>query len=221
MPIDIKKVQKATDDFFNQFEPKEVEEEQAAPAPRDFYEEYQDAYSKQPEMPHGARAKVAIDADVVLNKLPMYYKAAKHTVDQLMRNGEKSRAQMTRDAYMNEKFLPAITALVHTNSADALMNASGILDLLDSYAMVNGGQAKGFTRSFVRSLYGSDVGGSEPFSDSVTRECVEDLKRLVATNNIRTAVGRATKMLQKIDNGEQSANSDDYALIQKVALLGQ
>ena len=221
MPIDMKMVQKATDDFFKQFEPKEVDEEQAAPAPRDFYEEYQDAYSKQPEMPHGARAKVAIDADVVLNKLPMFYKAAKHNIDQLLRNGEKSRAQMAKDTYMNEKFLPAIEALVRTNSADSLMNATGILDLLDNYAMVNGGQAKGFTRSFVRSLYGNDVGNSEPFSDSVTRECVEDLKRLVADNNIRTAVGRATKMLKRIDNGEQSANSDDYTLIQKVALLGQ
>lgn len=221
MPLDRNKIEKATQEFFKQFEPKEVEEEVATPSPRDFYEEYNDLYSSRGESTHGARAKVAIDAEVVLNKLPMYYKVAKHEADRLEKQGERGLARIARDQYMQEKFMPVVEALVRTNSADALMNASGIMELLDGFALVGNGRANGFTRSFIRSLYGSEVGGTEPFSDSVTREGVAELKRLVATDNIRTAIGKATKMLQRIDAGEQSANSDDYEIIQKVALRGQ
>ena len=222
MAIDVKKIERATEDFFKTLDNGKGEEQETAPAsPRDYYEEYNDLYSQKRDSGHGARAKVAIDAEVILGKLPALYKAAKHESDRLMAQGEKGYAKMVRDQYMNEKFLPAVEALIRTNSVDSVMNATSILNLLDGYALIEGGSAKGFTRSFVRSLYGSEVGDSEPFSDSQTRECVRELKRLAAEGNIRAAIGKATKVLKKIDSGDQSANIDDYNLIQKIALRGQ
>lgn len=222
MAIDVKKIEKATEEFFSGFKNEEGKEQETAPAsPRDYYDEYGELYSQRRDSGHGARAKVAIDAEVVLNSLPALYKAAKHESDRLVAQGEKGYAKMVRDQYMNEKFMPAIEALIRTNSVDSVMNATTILDMLDKYALIDGGSAKGFTRSFVRSLYGTEVGDSEPFSDSQTRECVAELKRLAADGNIRAAIGKATKVLKKIDSGDQSANSDDYELIQKIALKGQ
>lgn len=221
MRIKEKDVLKYTDEFFSQFEPKEAPEEAVPAAPRDLYTEYQDVFRKQRPMPHGARAKVSLDAEVSLKGMKAQYEAAKHQSEMLEARGEKGLAKMVREQYMQEKFLPAVEALILTNSVDDIMNATNILDLLDSYAMTDAGKAKGFTRSFIRSLYGEEIGLTSPNSDSVVREGVDTIKGLVYSGNIRAAIGKATKMLERIDSGEQIASNEDYELIQKVAMRGQ
>lgn len=221
MRIKVKDVLRYTDEFFSQFEPKEVPDEAAPAAPRDIYSEYQEVYRRQRPVMHGAKAKVSIDAEVSLKGMKAQYEAAKHQSEMLEKKGEKGLAKMVRDQYMQEKFLPAVESLIMANSVDDIMNATGILDLLDSYAMTDAGKAKGFTRSFIRSLYGEEVGTVTPRSDSVVRDGVETIQRLVYAGSIRAAIGVATKLLERIDAGEQLASAEDYELIQKVAMRGQ
>ena len=211
------KILKATDQFFKQFEPKEVPD--LPPAPRDYYTEYKKQYRKLGDMdfPNGARGKVLVGANETVRTLKQAYLVAKERSERLAANGDNSRAQMVIDQYMNERFMPAIEAIVRTNSADELINSKESLDALDKYVLTPRGSGKGFTRAFVQSLYDEELGGTVSKSDMEVRHAVEEIKDLTFRGQVRSAVGKATKLLQQIDMGAHMADGDDYALLLKVA----
>lgn len=211
------KILKATDQFFAQFEPKEVPD--LPPAPRDYYTEYKKQYRKLDGMnfPNGASGRVLIGSTEAIRTLKQAYLVAKERSDRLKANGDNTRAQMVVDQYMNERFMPAIEAIVRMNSADELMNSKESLDALDEYALTPRGSGKGFTRAFVQSLYNEELGNTVPKSDMEVRHAVEEIKGLTFRGNVRSAVGKATKLLRQIDMGAHMADGDDYALLLKVA----
>lgn len=211
------KILKATDQFFAQFEPQEVPD--LPPVPRDYYTEYAKQYRKLDGMnfPNGSSGKVLINANEVIRTLKQAYLVAKERAERLANNGDTSRAQMVIDQYMNENFMPAIEAIVRTNSADELLNSKESIDALDEYVLTPNGSGKGFTRSFVQSLYNEELGGTIAKSDMEVRHAVEEIKELAFKGQVRSAVGKATKLLQQIDMGAHQADEDDYALLLKVA----
>lgn len=171
--------------------------------------------------PRGARAKVSAEIDIIINKrLKRAYNIARETVEALLNNGDTARARMAQDQYMNEKFLPVLEAMTHTVPSDELLNASGALEKLDKYVLTQGGSPAGFSRAFIKQLYAMDMGRTETMSDNFIAESVERLKKLVGSNQIRAAVGLATKMLGLINKGQHMASKDDYELIMKIAERG-
>ncbi len=178
------------------------------------------------ETPRGAAPKVAKNASGVLEglgsikSLSQSFRAAKHASERLTANGETARASMVRDQYMNEKFLPAIEALIGLNSIDELLNAKDVLKKLDELVLIQGGRADGYTAQYIRSLYGSELGQIQTHSDCYIRRSIGDMKVACARGNIRYAISLAKKMLDSVDNGEHSATEDDYQLISKVASRG-
>lgn len=211
------KILKATDDFFKQFTPQEVPD--LPPAPRDFYTEYEKEYRElgKKDFPHGASGKILIDVDVALKPLRAAFNVAKDRMERLKANGDSGRAQMVLAQYMNERFMPTVEALVRTNSADELLNSKECLDTLDEYVLIPSGSGKGFTKQFVRSLYNDELGSTAPTSDMEVRLAVEEVKELTNRGQIRTAVGKAAKLLEKIETGQNTADEDDYMLLLRVA----
>ena len=211
------KILKATDQFFAQFDPQEVDD--LPMAPRDFYTEYEKQYRKlgNLDFPNGASGKVLVDTQEAAKRLRKAFVVAKERASRLAKNGDQTRSQMVIAQYMNENFMPAVEAIVHINGADEVSNSKESLDVLDELVLLPRGSAKGFTRSFVQSLYQSELGNTAPSSDMEVRHAVEEIKGLTDRGQVRAAIGKATKLLQQIDMGAHRAGEEDYALLLRVA----
>jgi hypothetical protein len=132
-----------------------------------------------------------------------------------MAKGEKRRAQMVRRQYMEEHFLPAVEAVVNYTSPDELLNCKEALAALDQMALGDGAM-KGYTASYVRQAYGNQLGQKQGESDPEVVDTVRRIHMLVDSDQIRTAIGLAEKMKKRIDEGDNIASDEDYALIGRV-----
>ena len=147
-------------------------------------------------------------------------KRAEDDCDILRRNGERSRADIARQQYMEERFIPAVEVVVNYTSPDEVLNCKEALDELDKYAL-GVGSSKGYTASYIRQAYGDllgqDINGSADISDQYVAEKVRAIKMLSEMDDIRTAVSLAKQTKASVDKGEHIANSDDYELLGRVA----
>ena len=183
----------------------------------DFFEEYLE--SQRPAEQGG-------EAPVVVTPIDTWQvyadNVAKANADNAAKRGDKMRASVWRQQYMEDKFLPAIDAMVLLGSADELLNAKDVLSAFDSMTLLDDNlSGKGYTESIVRSLYDDKLGKKGSRSDAIVREGVQKVRDLTRVGNIRLAVKTAEKLLSKIDAGENSAEDTDYMLLQKVAMRGQ
>lgn len=151
------------------------------------------------------------------------YKRAEDDSDSLKERGEIERADIARRQYMDEKFIPAVEAVVNYTSPDEVLNCKEALSALDEYALGVGAQ-KGYTAAYIRSAYGDllgqDLNGNLDRSDDAVRQAVCKIERLAENDEIRTAIGIANQIKKQIDNGEHIADDNDYALIGRVAAFG-
>lgn len=166
-----------------------------------------------------AVAKSVIEGDGSIGLAKMYDEA-EDTVEELREQGERTRADIARKQYMEDKFIPAVETVIRFTSPDELLNCKDILAALDKYALGTGSMS-GYTASYIKQAYGDllgkDLDGRFQHSDPFVRDAVSRIKRLVYIDNIRSAVGVAKQTKDMIDRGEHMANSDDYALLSKVA----
>lgn len=134
----------------------------------------------------------------------------------LAARGEKQRAALVVQQYMQEKFLPAIEAVIHYSSPDELLNCKEALDALDKMA-IGVGSMKGYTASYVREAYGNQLGQLEGRSDPAVVDAVRKIRSLADSDQVMTAVGLAVKFKKQIDEGSHLASDEDYDLISRVA----
>ena len=224
-----KQLEDATDDFFEEYLESQRPAEQGGEAPVvvtpiDTWQVYADArreYARK-QFPNGATKKFGLAAEGVREGLKTAYNVAKANADNAAKRGDKMRASVWRQQYMEDKFLPAIDAMVLLGSADELLNAKDVLSAFDSMTLLDDNlSGKGYTESIVRSLYDDKLGKKGSRSDAIVREGVQKVRDLTRVGNIRLAVKTAEKLLSKIDAGENSAEDTDYMLLQKVAMRGQ
>lgn len=179
--------------------------------------------------PHGASVLVktvvesVINGDIPGEGLASAYDRAQDTAETLKEKGDAERSDIARKQYMEEKFLPAVEAVVNYTSPDELLNCKEALDALDKYVL-GVGAPKGYTAAYVRSAYenalGQDLEGVLDRSDDAVLGAVCKIKMLADRDEIRTAIGIAKQIKKQIDNGEHIANDDDYNLIGRVAAFG-
>lgn len=143
------------------------------------------------------------------------FKRAKCDMGVLKDKGERGRAELIRQQYMNENFLPAIEIVVNSTSPDEVLNSKRALDGLDKYALLEG-SGKGYTATYIRQAYGNQLGQQEGRSDASVRSDVMRLNSLLDQGQIRSALGLANKVKDKIDKGEAQADSLDYELLSRV-----
>lgn len=194
------------------------------PAPVDTWQMYADArreYDRK-SFPNGATKKYGMRAEHALQALSKAYDHAKINIDSAMKRGDKMRAKLWRRQYMEENFMPAIDTLVLLGSADELLGMKDVLSAFDEKTLLDGGiSGKGYTEALIRSLYDSQLGRVGAKSDAVVKNTVIKVSELAEQGDIRSAVGLAGKMLEKIGSGENAADDYDYDLLQKVYLRGQ
>lgn len=166
--------------------------------------------------PKGASAVVTLAThDVIDESLAHAYKKAKDDSDLLKRQGERDRAEMRRQQYMEEYFLPAVEIVVNSSSPDEVLNSKKALDELDKYALL-AGSGNGYTASYIRTAYGNQLGQKSGISDPYVTSQVRKLNSLLDSGEVRIAVGLAKGLRDKIDAGERSANEEDYELLSNV-----
>ena len=148
------------------------------------------------------------------------YKKARDDSDFFKKRGEEDRAEIVRNQYMEEHFLPAVEVVIAYSSPDELLNCREALAALDQYAL-GIGKTNGYTAQYVRSAYGNALG--EDYSartgksdDYITR-IVYRIKMLADGGSNREAISLAVSAKKDIDEGTHIASDGDYALIGRVA----
>ena len=194
----------------------------ASPEPVDVYQRNKDRLYdiSQKAFPKGSSAAVNMATTAVVDGvgaegLAKAYKRAKDDSDALKARGERGRAELVRQQYMQEDFLPAVEIVVNSASPDEVLNSKRALEELDKYVLLEGA-GKGYTASYIRQAYGDQLGQREGRSDPSVRSGVVRINSLLDNGNIRSAVGVASSLKKKIDEGSAMADDIDYELIGRV-----
>lgn len=143
------------------------------------------------------------------------YKRAQDDIDVLKDQGERGRAQIRRQQYMQEDFLPAVEIVVNSTSPDEVLANKRALNELDKYVLLEG-SGKGYTATYIRQAYGNQLGQKEGRSDASVRSEVMRINSMLDNGQVRTAVSIANRIKDKIDRGENQADEVDYELISRV-----
>ena len=190
--------------------------------PLDIYQRSQERIRdvNQKKFPNGSSRAVEMSAHAVIDGyggdgLACAYHRAKDDIDMLKAKGEKGRAELARQQYMMEHFLPAVEVVLNATSPDELLNSSKVLSELDKYTLLEG-SGKGYTASYVRQAYGNQLGNKEGRSDPSVRSDVMRINQLLDDGEIRTAYSMANKLKEKIDKGDAMADDVDYSLIGRI-----
>lgn len=206
---------------------KEDVEEVAGPEFVDLYKQRMSAANAESKRtrPNGSSPRVSIVTQKLIDGdgsfgLEKAFKEYRDKIEKLKEGGEKSRAEIAKNQYMDERFIPAVETVIRYSSPDELLNCKDALKALDKLALGTGGM-DGYTASYVRQAYGDllgkDLDGRFNTSDPFVADAVRRIKRLTYANNIRAAVGFAEQVKKQIDKGEHIADDDDYSLIVRVA----
>lgn len=200
----------------------EADKEQPSVTPVDIYQRGQKrAFDvSQKSFPNGSSKAVDMSVYAVVDGvgaegLAHAYHEAQEDIDTLKERGERGRAEVRRNQYMQEFFLPAVEIVVNSTSPDEVLNSKRALDTLDKYALLDGA-GKGYTATYIRQAYGNQLGQREGRSDASVRSDVIRINALLDNGQIRTAVGIANKIKDKIDSGQAMADDIDYELISRV-----
>lgn len=195
---------------------------QQPPEPVDIYQRNQDRIREvnQKSYPRGSSAIVNTAVYSVIDGaggegLAHAYKKAKEEVDTLKDMDERGRADLRRQQYMQEYFLPAVELVVNSASPDEVLNSKQALADLDKYALLEG-SGKGYTASYIRQAYGNQLGQISGKDDQNVRSAIRRLNMLLDNGEIRSAVGLANRLKKKIDNGEAQADDASYELVSRI-----
>ena len=163
--------------------------------PVDIYQQRQDRMYNvgKKKFPNGSSRAVDMSAYAVIDGvgaegLAKAFRRAKADIDALKNRGERGRADIRRQQYMQEDFLPAVEIVVNSTSPDEVLNSKRALDELDKYVLLEG-SGKGYTATYIRQAYGNQLGQQEGRSDPSVRSDVMRLNALLDQGEIRSALG--------------------------------
>lgn len=194
------------------------------PEPVDIYQRNQDRIYEvsQKSYPKGSSAIVNMAVASVIDGagsegLARAYKRAKGDIAALAEQGERGRAELRRQQYMQEDFLPALEVVINSDSPDALLSNEKALSDLDQYVLLpSKASGKAYTASYVRQAYGNQLGQVNGRSNGSVRSGVRRMNALLNDGSVRSAVGIANNLKKKIDEGSAEADSSDYELISRI-----
>lgn len=192
------------------------------PAPVDIYQRNRDRVESvnKKSFPRGSSAVVNVAVQSVVNGegadgLVKAYNEAKNESDALKQRGERGRAELRRQQYMQEYFLPALELVINATSPDEVLNSEKALKEMDKYVLLEG-SGSGYTASYIRQAYGNQLGQATGRSDASVRSGVMRINALLDQGEVRMALGIANNLKQKIDKGEAIADDVDYELIGRI-----
>lgn len=192
------------------------------PEPVDIYQRNQERIYdvNQKSFPNGSSAAVNMSVYAVIDGVGAEGLAhacheTKEDIEALKEKGERGRAELRRQQYMQENFLPAVEIVVNSTSPDEVLNSKRALEELDKYALLEG-SGKGYTATYIRQAYGNQLGQQKGRSDASVRSGVMRINSLLDSGDLRSAIGVASDLKKKIDEGSAMADDIDYSLIGRV-----
>lgn len=199
-------------------EPEPVEDNGVSPMPIDYYQKTQDIMRDEARKshPHGASTLTQKIAKEAIVSLARAKRRAEVDSDYWKERGDKERAEMVKQQYMEERFLPAVEMVIIASTPDEVLNTKDILSEFDKQTFEFG---PGYTASYIRTAYGNQLGNVSNQSDGYIVDQVQRLKYLASSDQIRAAYGVAKKLKEEIDKGEHTASDDDYEVITRVATI--
>lgn len=191
--------------------------------PIDVYQRNQDRIHevKQKSYPKGSSQAVNMATTAVIDGvgaegLAKAYKRAQDDVDALKDQGERGRAEVRRQQYMQEYFLPAVEIVVNSTSPDLVLSNEKALQELDKYVLLEG-SGKGYTATYIRQAYGNQLGQQQTsHSDPNVQSGVMRINALLDEGRVREALGIANDLLDKIKRGEVISDDVDFDLLGRV-----
>lgn len=192
------------------------------PEPVDIYQRNQDRIYEvsQKSYPKGSSQAVNMATTAVIDGvgaegLAKAYKRAQDDVDALKDQGERGRAEIRRQQYMQEYFLPAVEIVANSTSPDELLSNQKALQELDKYVLLEG-SGKGYTATYIRQAYGGQLGQVSGKDSPDIRDAVIRINALLDNGEIRSAAGLASSLKEKIDRGESMASDISYNLLERI-----
>lgn len=193
-----------------------------SPEPVDVYQRNQDRIYdvNQKSFPNGSSAAVNMSVYAVIDGVGAEGLAhacheTKEDIEALKERGERGRAELRRQQYMQENFLPAVEIVVNSTSPDEVLNSKRALEELDKYALLEG-SGKGYTATYIRQAYGNQLGQVKGRDEPNVRNAIMRINSLLDNGEIRTAVGIASALKEKIDRGESMASDMSYDLLGRI-----
>jgi len=194
------------------------------PEPVDIYQRNQDRIyeASQKSYPKGSSAIVNMAVASVIDGagaegLARAYKRAKDDIATLTEQGEKGRAELRRQQYMQEDFLPALEVVINSESPDALLANEKALSDLDQYVLLpSKASGKAYTASYVRQAYGNLLGQAPGRDDQSVKDTIRRINSLLDNGEIRSAVGAANTLKAKIDSGKAMASDASYDVLGRI-----
>lgn len=215
-----KRIKEANDRFVSEEEEVVVEEQSS---PTDLLQEQRriDREYANKSFPRGSRAQVLATVEDVINgvgtdSLGQAYERAKDDAEAVDKMGDHRRAQIIKNQYMQERFLPAVEVVVNFTSPDELLNCKKGLDTLDQYAL-GVGSMSGYTAAYIREAYGDSLGQAQAVSAPEVADAVYKINGFLDTNQMVLARSLAKRIKEKVDDGKTIASEEDYEFLLNVA----
>ena len=223
MSLSEAKIKEITDEAFAQYPNEGIAAKEQLPPPIDMLQAQRDISRDyaQKSFPRGSRTQVLATVQDVINgvgtdSLGQAYKRAKDDVEAVDKMGDHRRAQIIKNQYMQERFLPAVEVVVNFTSPDELLNCKKGLDTLDKYAL-GVGSMSGYTAAYVREAYGDALGQVQAASSPEVSDAVMRINGFLDTDQMVLARSLAKRIKDKVDDGKTIASEEDYNLLLNVA----
>lgn len=184
----------------------------------DFYQQNANKMRRESRkaFPRGASTLTKKIAEEALGELARAKRRAEVDSDYWEKRGDEKRAELAKQQYMEDHFLPTVEMVIIASTPDEVLNAKDVLKEFDDLTFEYG---PGYTASYIRTAYGDQLGNTSNRSDGYVRETVERIKMLASSDQIRAAYGMAKKLKDEIDNGSHTADDVDYEVITRVATI--
>lgn len=194
--------------------------DETSPSPIDYYQSSRRERKSAPTKgSYGTRPYTkAILKHLEQSPVKIGFKKAQEQIKYLKSIGDKQRAELVRQQYMEDYYLPAVDAAVRLGSKQDVLGSKEVLDQLDSFVILDGVRPNGYTSSFVANMY--EDGADPTQSDAEVQEAVAKIRRLCDEGNITSAVAAAKRIKNQIDAGNDIAIPEDYEIIETVAVRG-
>lgn len=196
--------------------PQEAPEQPQMPQAHDYYQMQQNAAYEASQRPtaYGSPAEMGqVIDDMVTNTAEKYYNAYKNQYEHLIDANDYNGAKQMANEYMMYHGLPLVASLVEMYGADALINSRDALSKLDSIMLTGNGEGDGYTKAFLKQMYSQTLGTNGSTSDIEVTRGLQKAMGIADQGDIRSAVGLAKSLKEKIDRGELSASPEDYSML--------
>lgn len=193
--------------------------EDVSPQKVDIYQQNVNKRTKKLNKPvkRGASTLTRQIAKEELEKLAKLKKRAEMDAKYWESRGDKERAQMAKDQYIEEKFLPTVELVIVASTPDEVLNAKDILKAFDDLSMQYG---PGYTESYIRTAYEGQLGNAVSQSDGYVRDNISQIRHLANTDQIRSAYSLAKRIKDEVDKGQHTSSDADYEILTRVASIG-